>query len=268
MKNVQWGMAGSPLVVDDKVIVNPGSQGATVEDSGAVTAFDAETGKLVWKAGKGQAGYSSPMVANIRGKRQILVFEGQGIAGYEIDRGQELWHFPWKSDYEVNAVQPVVVEDSRIFISSTSGSALLELDESSEGKWTVKEVWKNRSLKADFANPILHEGNIYGLDLGILTCLDVATGTRLWKGGRFGHGQLLCRDDLLIVLSEMGELALVEATAKAYHPLEQIEAIEGKTWNNPVLVGDRLLVRNHLEMAAFQLPTAPPGDSVEPSTKP
>ena len=266
VKNVQWGMSGSPLVIDNKVIVNPGTQHSSGE-SGAVTAFDAETGKLLWQAGQGQAGYSSPMLVTLGGKKQVVVFEGQGVAGYDLDLGKELWRYPWKSDYDVNAVQPLVVDDSKIFISSTTGCALLALAEA-EGKWTVSEVWRNRWLKADFSNPILHKGHIYGLDLGILTCLDVETGKRLWKGGRFGHGQLLCRDDMLIVLSEQGELVLVEATPKAFQPLEKIEAIEGKTWNNPALVGERLLVRNHLEMAAFQLPLARAETTGESPTNP
>lgn len=251
VKNLQWGMAGSPLIVDDKVIVSPGSQQSSGE-GGALVAFDATSGKLLWKAGEGLGGYSSPMLATLGEKKQVLSFEGQGVAGYDIDQGKELWRYPWKSDYDVNAVQPVVVDGSHIAISSTAGCALLEV-KPVDGKWSVSEVWKNRNLKADYSNPILYEGHLYGLDLGIMTCLDVKTGKRVWKGGRFGHGQFLLRGDLFLVQSEQGELAMVKATPEAFEPFSQIQAIEGKTWNNPVLVGKQLLVRNHLEMASFQL---------------
>ena len=126
-------------------------------------------------------------------------------------------------------------------------------------RWTADEKWKSPKLKCGYANPIVYEGYVYGLDDTILACLEVASGKQLWKsrGGQYGHGQILLSHDLLVVLAETGELALVDASPKAFRELGRIQAIEGKTWNNPVLVGPRIFVRNHLEMAAYDLPTVP-----------
>ncbi len=118
-------------------------------------------------------------------------------------------------------------------------------------------MWKNNKLKGGYASPIVYDGYVYGIDETLLACLDLATGRPKWKArsGAYGHGQLLRRDDLLLVLSEAGELALVEATPEQFNELGRIQAIEGKTWNNPTLAGSRVLVRNHLEMAAYDLAT-------------
>jgi outer membrane protein assembly factor BamB len=124
-----------------------------------------------------------------------------------------------------------------------------------DGNWTAEEVWRSRRLKGGYASPIAHDGYLYGIDESILVCLDLADGKLKWKNrdGQYGHGQILLRDDLLVILGEAGELALVEASPEKFRELSRIQAIEGKTWNVPVLVGNRIYVRNHLEMAAYEL---------------
>jgi hypothetical protein len=124
--------------------------------------------------------------------------------------------------------------------------------------WTTEERWTTRGLKPYFNDFVVHEGHAYGFDGSILASIDLETGERAWKGGRYGHGQmvLLPDQDLLLLLSEDGELALVGATPDRYAEIARVPAIEGKTWNHPVLVGDILLVRNGEEMAAFRLPLA------------
>jgi outer membrane protein assembly factor BamB len=255
--NIEWGMSGSPLIYDQLVLVNPGSQKGSAT-SHAIAAFDAADGKSLWAGGAAKASYASPMLASFGGVRQVVIFDAVGLAGFAADDGRELWRVPWKSDFEINAAQPVLLSDDKVLISSSAGAALLRISHSDEN-WEPTEIWKNRKLKCGYACPIAYQGHVYGLSEGILTCLDLATGRQLWKdrGGQYGHGQMLLSGDLLIVQAETGELALVEATPERFHELGRFQAIEGKTWNNPTLVGRRIFVRNHLEMAAYDLPLAP-----------
>jgi outer membrane protein assembly factor BamB len=254
--NLDWAMSGSPLVYDGLVVVNPGDQKGTPE-SRAIAAYSADDGKRKWAAGKSKASYSSLMLVTLGGVRQLLLFDGAGLAGCDPADGHELWRLPWKTDWDINAAQPVVLDEEHVAITSAGGSALLKVAKDGE-TWKVDEVWKNRKLKGGYASPIAHQGYLYALDVNILTCTDLANGKLKWKDrkAQFGHGQILLRDDLLLVLGEAGELALVAATPERYEELGRIQAIEGKTWNVPTLVGNRIYVRNHLEMAAYELPTA------------
>jgi outer membrane protein assembly factor BamB len=252
--NLDWGMAGSPLVYDEKVLVNPGNQNGS-ERSRSITTFGLDDGKLRHSGGQAKASYASPMLVTLGGVRQVLVFDGVGLAGFDAADCRELWRTPWKSDFDINAAQPIVLADDRVFISSAAGSAVYQIKQA-DGAWSAEQVWRTNRMKCGYACPIEHGGYIYGIDERLLACLDVTDGAIKWKAraGQFGHGQLLRRDDLLLVLGEAGELALVEANSAEYRELGRIQAIEGKTWNNPALIGRRILVRNHLEMAAYDLP--------------
>ncbi len=252
--NLRWGQSGSPLVVDDRVYIACGPETAPPA-KGSVMAVDATTGDLIWASGDYKGGYASPVIVDLAGTRQLLVFEGVGMTAYNPDDGAQLWHFPWTSDFDINAAQPLVVDEYHVLITSNKGAALLHVAQA-DGQWSAEAKWRNNRLKAHYACVVMHEGYVYGLDVGILTCLDLETGKPAWKGGRYGHGQMLLRDDLLIVLSESGELALVAATPDSHQELGRIQAIEGKTWNNPTLVGDRIFIRNDLEMACYELPLA------------
>jgi outer membrane protein assembly factor BamB len=252
--NVLWGMAGSPLVYDQVVVVNPGVQKDTVAGR-ALVAFDRSSGKPVWSSGNRRAGYSSPMLATLAGKRQILLLDGQALGGFDAQTGKELWHFQWDETMNgINVAQPVVLEGDRIFISSGYGigCALVQVSRAQD-KWSVTELWKNKAMRCRFSNPVLYQGYLYGLDEGFLVCLDPATGQRQWKEGRYGHGQLLETGGLLVILSETGRLVLVEANPDAHVELSSFPALTGKTWNYLALMDGKAYIRNHLEMACYEL---------------
>ena len=239
-----WGFAGSPLVISDLVIV------AT---SGKLAAYDIATGQPRWFGPKGPEGYSSPQPLSTGGDTQILHLSGSGLASVSALDGKVLWEHAWKG-YPI--VQPAVSAEGDVFISvnEKDGIRRLSLTHSDAG-WTVQTRWTSPGLKPYFNDFVLHKGHAFGFDRSILACIDLEEGKRKWKGGRYGNGQLilLADQDLLLVLSEEGEVALVAAGTEEFKELARFRALEGKTWNHPVLVGDRLLVRNAQEMAAFRL---------------
>ncbi len=248
-----WGIASSPVVVNDLVIV------AT---AGVLAAYDLGSGNPRWVGPSGGSGYSSPHLANLGGVPQILLLNGVGVIGVAPTDGKLLWEHAWKSD---GIVQPFVIagpEAAKSDVLMGSGSGLgaevglrrIAVAHVTD-KWTVEERWTSNGLKPYYNDFVVHKGYAFGFDGSILACVDLADGKRKWKGGRYGHGQLIVLpdQDLLIVLSEEGELALVAATSDQFTELARFKAIEGKTWNHPVLVGDTLLVRNGEEMAAFRL---------------
>jgi outer membrane protein assembly factor BamB len=251
-QNLQWGMAGSPLVFDELVVVNPGGS------DGGVAAYDRRTGSKVWSAGKHKAGYSSPALATLGGYRQILVFDGAGLAGYDPAGSGELWRYPWSTMQDINVAQPLVLDGERVLISSGYGvgCALLRVRRDAD-RWSVEPVWPtkvSRAMQCKFTSPIEYEGFIYGLDDGIMVCVDPTSGSRCWKKGRYGHGQILLVGDVILVLTEIGDVALVEADPQQHRESARFHALDGKTWNTPALSGNRLFVRNHREMACYELP--------------
>jgi outer membrane protein assembly factor BamB len=242
-------MAGSPLIVDEMVIVHPGGPAGR-----SVVAYNRHSGEPVWAARNDQASYSSPMLVTLGGVRQLLVFSAIRLMGLTLDSGRVLWEYPWVTSPDVNASQPIVIGDNRVFVSTGygKGAAVIELTPASNG-FEVREVWRNIRMKNQFTSSVLHDGFIYGLDENILACVDAATGELKWKGGRYGYGQIMLASGHLIVLTESGELALVRATPAAHEELVKFQAIDGKTWNHPAIVDGILLIRNLQEMAAFDL---------------
>jgi outer membrane protein assembly factor BamB len=255
-KNLQWGMSGSPLVYNQVVVVNPGVQ-ESASVGGSVVAYDRGTGKLLWKGGTSKAGYTSPMLATLAGKQQIVLLEGKQLGGYDANDGHPLWQYPWETFSDINAAQPLVLEGYSIFVSSgyDKGCAMVKISESG-GTWSAKALWgdpPSRVLRCKFSSPVAHKGCIYGLNEGTLVSIDANTGKRKWQGGRYGHGQLLLDGDLLVILSESGKLALVEASPGSEKVLGDFQAIEGKTWNNFAIADGKIYLRNAEEMACYDL---------------
>ncbi|MEQ8790012.1 MAG: PQQ-binding-like beta-propeller repeat protein [Pirellulaceae bacterium] len=261
--NCHYGMCGSPLVLDDLVLddlvfVSPGGAGASL------VAYDAESGAKVWSAGDDQGSYSSPQPAVIGGRRQVLLLSGDSLSGHRLEDGKVTWSYPWVSnpDEKNNVCQPVVLPTAkervtRVFIASGYGQGCVLLEITRQGdEFALREVWSNRNLKAKFSSVVVRDGFVYGLDERILVCLDLETGQRRWKQGRYGFGQLILIDDVLLVQAESGDVALVGADPSAYEEFARFSPLSNRTWNHPVVAGSRLLVRNASEAACYELPLA------------
>jgi len=241
-----WGFASSPVVNNDLVIVAA---------AGQLVAYETSTGNRRWVGPRGGGSYSSPQLVTINGVTQVLLTSNGRLTSVAIADGKQLWQHEWAAN---SIVQPAVIEDGNVVVTSQeAGIRRLALAQNS-GAWTIQERWTSNGLKPYFNDFVVHKGYAFGFDGRILSCVDLNDGQRKWKGGRYGNGQLvlLPDQDLLLVLSEEGELALVQATPDQFTELAKVPAIQGKTWNHPVLVGDLLLVRNAEEMAAFRLPLA------------
>jgi len=248
-QNLSWAMAASPLIVDDKVIVLPGGGGGK-----SVIAYNKMSGAKVWSSQDDPQAYVSPMLITLAGRRQIVVVSSSRVMGLVPEDGSLLWSVGWDTQMGINVSQPIPVDKNRFFISSGygKGAALVEVSGSGKSQ-NARVVWENIAMKNKFNSSVLHQGFVYGLDEGILTCLDVNTGERKWKGGRYGYGQVLLASGHLIISSDTGELALVKATPDQFQEVARFTALEGKTWNYPAIAGGKLLVRNANEMAAYNI---------------
>lgn len=247
--NLRWGMAAAPLVVDEKVIVLPGGPAGK-----SVVAYHARTGEPVWKVLDDRQAYTSPMLVTLAGKRQILVVSAQRLMGLTVEDGSLLWEYPWVTEMDISAAQPIVIGDNRVFISASygHGAAVIEITPGDKG-FQVRTVWSNNRMKNKFSSSVLYEGYIYGLDEAILACVDPRTGELEWKGGRYGYGEVLLASGYLIISTETGDVVLVKATPERHEEIAHFSALSGKTWNVPALAAGYLLVRNAEEMACYRV---------------
>jgi outer membrane protein assembly factor BamB len=225
-----------------------------------LVAYDRLTGEEIWRGGQRQISFASPALATFAGMRQVVIVNEDTLSGHDVDTGRMLWSYPWegKSNMNASASQAVPLPGDRVFVSKGYGGGALVLQLAREGdKWSATEVWQDKGLlKTKFANIAVKDGHAYGLSDGILECVELENGRRAWKGGRYGHGQILLVGDALLVQAESGEVILVEATPARHVELGRFQAIEGKTWNNLCLFGPYLLTRNSEEAACFRLPLA------------
>jgi outer membrane protein assembly factor BamB len=251
-KSPEWGKSCSPLVVDGLVVVRAGGSGGK-----SLVAYDSATGEIVWQAGDDRSAYASPFITTLAGARQIVILNARSVAGHDPADGRVLWSYPWPGG-QPNVAQPVPLPGDRLLISVGYGvgSKLFELRPGSDGSLEVELIWESTRLKAKFTNPVFYDGFVYGLDDGILVCLDPETGKLRWKRGRYGHGQTILVDDLLLVQTEKGEIVLVEPTPEELRELTRFRVMDGKIWNSPALAGPYLLVRTEQEAALFELPLA------------
>ena len=248
----KWGKSCSPLVYENLVIVSAGGP-----DGHSLVAYDKTTGKLAWSAGDDASSYASPTLMTLGGKPQIVMINQKLVTAHDPADGRILWEHPWPDAFveSPNVAQPIPAGDDRILLTKGYGigSALWQIKHDGD-QWQVEEIWKGRNLKTKFTNAVIRDGFAYGLDEDVLACIDLATGKRKWMKGRYNHGQVLLVGDLLMVQSETGDVALVEAKPEAYHEIARFSAVTGQSWNYPVLVGRKLLVRTEEEAACYELP--------------
>jgi outer membrane protein assembly factor BamB len=245
-----WGFSSSPLVVGPVVIVYGGGAGEK-----GLLAFDTASGELRWSVPCPENSYGSPQANNILGEDSMLMFSNSGLVLLDPTNGKARLNYEWKiTPYQ--AVQPHVLGNDTILLPTVmnAGTRAIRLKKS-DGQYTAEELWTSRQLKSDFVDLVTCHGHAYGNDGSLLTCVNLQTGERKWKGGRYGKGQILLLENsgLLLTLSEQGKVVLVAADPSEHREIASFQALEGKTWNHPVLVGDRLYVRNSQEAAAYRV---------------
>lgn len=257
----EYGMASSPLVVGEgatqQVVVMIGAP------KGSVVALDAVSGKVAWTAGNEVAGYSSPTLLEVGGKKQIVMYTGTSVIGIQPGTGKPLWRYPYETDFACNIAVPLAI-DGKVFISSgeNHGSALLELKPSGED-FEPKVVWESQGptskLRNEWQTSIVLDGRIYGFDnvggagpITHLTCLDAATGERLWQKLRFGKGNMIEADGKLWITMITGELVLVRANLKEYEELGRAQVLES-TRQAPTLAGGLLYLRDGREIVCLDV---------------
>ncbi|HWB08297.1 MAG TPA: PQQ-binding-like beta-propeller repeat protein [Pirellulales bacterium] len=258
-----WGFSCSPLVTDGLALVYGGGAGKE-----QLWAFDAETGERRWSVDAGANNYSSPQLATLNGRPQVLFFGDRGLFALEPASGDKLWQAPDTIKAMNAMVQPHLIGANELVVAADGG--LMRLDVVPAGDTVeVTQRWSKpaRGLRPTFNDFVVHDGAIYGFDEGIFGCLDLATGKRNWKRGRYGHGQvlLLADQDLLLVSAESGELVLLAADPHELRELGRLQALDGKTWNCPLVAHGRLYIRNAEEMACYDVSPEPKSQSPLPS---
>ncbi|MCA9242063.1 MAG: PQQ-binding-like beta-propeller repeat protein [Planctomycetales bacterium] len=265
-----WGFASSPLVVtaDERTLVivfagNPRPTGADDDMHNASTiAYDAQSGEPVWTAGVGHHGYATPLLAQLGGRRQVLVASNRGLESLEPFTGHRLWFYEWDMVDFPRTAMPLVVDQETVVLLSGYGYGSHGVRIRESDKWVATTLWETRRLKPYFNDCVYHQGHVYGFDDKYLTCIDTATGESTWskrtrRDTKFGCGQVLLIADaglLLVTTETSGEVVLLEANPDRPVVLARFKALDGKTWNHPVVAHGRLYLRNGAEAVCYELP--------------
>ena len=232
IKRTTWGHSGSPVVIDNMVIYNAGSMGV---------ALNKEDGSLIWQGGKEPGGYATAVPFMSGNRKCIAMFSFSEVIGLDAATGKELWRYPWKTKYDVNAADPIIV-GNKIFISSgySVGCAVIEIENDK-----AVELWSSDNMHNKMNGCVLWKDYIYGVeDSGELRCLDFKTGRILWAQKGFGNGSLMIADSKLIVLGEKGNLVIANATVDGYKVISEAKILSPRCWSVPVLANGRIYARN------------------------
>jgi len=259
----EWGFSGSPLAVDGLIVASAGGS-----HDRSLLAYRQDTGQLAWSGGSQPANYGSPFLASLAGRPQVLAFNSRKITSHDPATGRVLWEYPWGIG-QPQVAAPVVIGANRVLFSSGYGvgSELLEIQPAADGSLTASRLWQSRKMKAKFANLVQRQGFLYGLDDGVLACLDLKDGSQRWEKGRYGHGQGLLVRDLFLLMAENGELVLLQPTPQSPNELARFRVFHGKTWNPIALSGDLLLARTDQEAACLRLPLEPEANRLTAASK-
>jgi outer membrane protein assembly factor BamB len=253
-----WGFASSPLVTHGLVVVFAGGTKEGAPANKALLAFDAQSGDLQWTTGSGGHSYCTAQLAKLSGIEQILMVTEQAVFAYEPATGAELWRFDWNFEDGQRCCQPAVLSDTDFLVGTpfTQGLKRVRVTRT-DSTWTASDVWFTKGISPYFNDLVVHKDHLYGIDGKFLTCVSIEDGKRRWRVRGYDAGQvlLLPSEDLLLVVSEQGDLALVAASPEAHRELPgRFHALEGKTWNHPVVAHGRLYVRNGQEAVCYELP--------------
>lgn len=233
----EWGYAGSPLVLGEKLILNVGTAGA---------AFDKSNGKVLWTTGRHYSGYSTHVPFKVGAEACLAVFGAKGAYAVALNDGKQLWHYPFETSYDVNAADPII-RGHRIFISAGygHGAALLQIEGGG-----VKTIWENQNMRNQFNSCVLIDGHLYGMDGdhgsrgSALRCIEFGTGKVKWTEPSVKPGALMAAGDRLIVMNEPGELVIAQASPASFRALARAQVLGGKCWTTPVLSRGRIYCRN------------------------
>ena len=245
-----WEVASSPVVDGEKLIVFPGGQKN-------VAALDKNTGKVIWQGGNSdRAGYATAVIATINGVKQYIMFTARNVMGVNADNGNVLWQYPWVTDYDVNAANPLVIGDNQVFVTSSyyKGCAMLRI----EADWKVTQLWENDHIQSEFSSPVYYGGYIYGTTdpaPGALVCLDPQNGQIKWRQRAYERGGLIAVDGVIIAMYGWnGNVVMVKADPSSYQELGRLnKPLGGQSWTPPVLSHGRLLIRNRTSLACIDL---------------
>jgi outer membrane protein assembly factor BamB len=250
-RNINWLVSESPLIDGNRVIVSPGGRNA------GMVALDKMTGMTIWvsKELSDEAGYSSPVVADVQGVRTIMTLTGNAGIGVRASDGKLMWRYANVANNTANITTPVY-SNGKVFFSSAygTGGALLALKASGESV-SAQEIYFTRNMQNHHGGVVLVDGYLYGFNNSILTCLEFDTGKVMWRDRSVGKGSVAYADGHLYVLSEDNVVGLVEASPKGYRETGRFTiADQGwPSWAHPVISGGQLFVRNQNVLASYNV---------------
>jgi outer membrane protein assembly factor BamB len=251
--NITWGLSESPLVLADRVIVNPGASGASV------VALSRKDGSVLWKTGSDEAGYSSAILHDVGGIPQAIVFTAQRGMGLDTRDGKLLWSYDRASNPTANVATPIA-RGNKVFFSSDygTGAGLVELA-SAGGKLTAREVYFTREMRNHHSSSVLIGEHLYGFSSAILTAMNFDTGQVAWRDRSVGKGSVIFADDRLYLFSEQGVVGLAEASPTGYKEHGRFSLTTGSlpTWTHPVVANGKLYLRDQDTIYAYNVRARP-----------